>query len=105
MDRLWDEENGECHPLAVTCSVCAWTSFPPATRCRYCGSTEVNEVRLSRFGLVEAASLMGDRLVVEVRTAEGVLLLGQAVPADRVRVGVRVRFSPMDQHMRFELDG
>jgi len=102
--QLWSEENGVHYPLATRCAVCDRTSFPPAARCRHCTSTEVQQVRLSAAGVVEAATLMGDRQIIHVRTTDGILLLGQAVPAGRVRVGSRVRFSPVAEQMRFELD-
>jgi len=103
-ESLWREIAGEPRPLATRCTECTRTAFPPASRCRFCGSRNVNQVELAAHAIVEAVSLMGTVLVVHARTTDGVVLLGQAEPAGLVRVGHAVRFRPTGHHMRFELD-
>lgn len=103
-EMLWRDVEGEMRPLATRCGDCTLTVFPPALRCRFCGSLKVADATLNPRGRVESASLMHGLLLVHVRTADGVLLLGHAEPADCVRIGSNVRFRPSGKHMKFELD-
>ena len=80
---------------ALRCPRCGLTAFPLADRCPRCADREVTRVELATTGVVEAVTTGGDTgYLAEVRTDDGVRVLGRVQATSAPAVGDRVRHVP-----------
>lgn len=102
--KLWITSEGQAQLLASRCCRCRHISFPVSSMCRACGDGDIESTPLTTTGVVEACSLMGELMLVHVRTDDGVRILGAAVPANKIHEGLRVKFSPINEKIGFVID-
>lgn len=86
------------------CRACGANGFPVSSLCRVCGSDAISSQTLAKGGIVTTFAPSGPVKVGEVLLDDGIPVLGEIVPADRVEIGVRVAFDPGADHMRFIID-
>jgi uncharacterized OB-fold protein len=86
--------------VAIRCPACGLTAYPVADRCPRCTARDVGPVELAATGVVETLTTGGTTgYLAEVRTDDGVLVLGRLRPGDDDRepeVGDRVIHAPGD---------
>lgn len=99
--QLWEQTEAGPRLKATRCHQCERRSFPAASRCRNCGSVDVELILLPREGKIETFSAMADVAVGEIRLDDGTLVFGGIDLTGSLRVGLPVWFEPHGQTVRF----
>jgi uncharacterized OB-fold protein len=100
MMKLWHVRAETPYLLATRCEDCGNRSFPATVRCVRCGSSSIQQVELSREGVIETRAVGADAGVGQIRLDDGTLVLGQ-LGADNPKIGARVVFAPTESVVRF----
>ena len=103
--QLWEQTEAGPQLMATRCRHCQRKSFPATSRCRNCGTADVEQIFLPLEGVIETFSTAEGIAVGEIRLDDGTIVFGGIDPAQSLRVGQPVRFEPLGHVVRFVRHG